>query len=151
MTEKFDEITTRMARSFIDRSINSARRVLGLKKRRKTLTYLNDGKTKKTTYEQYQKYKQSILGAEDDSRTALSQVKFNGITTLLGRIKLQEETFEDVLVLYVTRRQLDVENKTYKNIRSVNLRHFQSVPKCDLEFVLPEQAQKVYMLSLIHI
>ena len=36
-------------------------------------------------------------------------------------------------------------NKTYKNIRSVNLRHFQSVPKCDLEFVLPEQAQKVYM------
>ena len=145
LTEKFDEITTRMARSFIDRSINSARRVLGLKKRRKKLTYLDDDKTKKTTYEQYQKYKQSILGAEDDSRTALSQVEFNGIKTLLGRIKLQEETFEDVLVLYVTRRQLDVENKTYKNIRSVNLRHFQSVPKCDLEFVLPEQAQKVYM------
>ena len=86
------------------------------------------------------------LGAQDDSKTALSQLKFNGITNLLGRIKLQEETFEDVLVLYVTRRQMELANgKTYKNIRSINLRHFQSVPKCDLEFVLPDQAQKVYM------
>ncbi len=146
LTEKFDEITTRMARTFIDKSINSVRSLLGLKERKKQLTF---GKIKDGTQKEYEDHKLAILGSNDDSKTALSQVKFNGIATLLGRIKLQEETFEDVLVLYVTRRTLEIENglevKRYKNTRSINLRHFRSVPKCDLEFVLPDQAQKVYM------
>ena len=138
-TEKFDEITTRIARNAIDKSVNSIRRIFGFTDRKKQLTYLDHD-------ENIEGSASYALGAQDDSKTALSQLKFNGITNLLGRIKLQEETFEDVLVLYVTRRQMELANgKTYKNIRSINLRHFQSVPKCDLEFVLPDQAQKVYM------
>ena len=138
-TEKFDEITTRIARNAIDKSVNSIRRIFGFTDRKKQLTYLDHD-------ENIEGSASYALGAQDDSKTALSQLKFNGMKNLLGRIKLQEETFEDVLVLYVTRRQMELANgKTYKNIRSINLRHFQSVPKCDLEFVLPDQAQKVYM------
>ena len=98
------------------------------------MTYLNNEKAENATNEEYERHKLSMLGTQDDSKTALSQVEFNSIAKLFGRIKLQEETFEDVFVFYVTRRQLEIENGSETriyNMRSTNLRHFQSVPKSD--------------------
>lgn len=86
---------------------------------------------------------------EEYNRNALSEIKFT-FSNVLGRITLQEETFADTLAIYETRdfseekggfeRSALLENK-----RDIHLRHFQQVPKCDMEFVLPEDAQKVYM------
>ena len=90
-----------------------------------------------------------LLDHDEYNKNALSEIKFT-FANVLGRITLQEETFEDALVIYETRDYSEEKSgfdrsAVLEHKHDVHLRHFQQVPKCDMEFVLPEDAQKVYM------
>ena len=76
---------------------------------------------------------------------ALSEIEFN-FANIVGKIVLEEETFNDAIVLYGTSGYPDPDIRQKNDFKKyVSVRHFRHVPRCDMEFVLPDNAQKVYM------
>ena len=174
-TEKFDELTTRFAQRSYASATNRVRNILGMEKHERQMTFVKSRTVAMWSKgkPQMEKLIQTITGDErtsmasgkaqgvDDmnygkggetnltnsvtNNNALSEIEFT-FSNLVGRIKLEEETFKDALVVYGTAGYPDPEIRKKDDFKKyVSLRHFKHVPRCDMEFVLPDTAQKVYM------
>ncbi len=178
-TEKFDELTTRIAQKSYLSVMNKIRSALGMEKFTEQATFIQTnavsvwsrikftiesqihamtGSTK-TVQHPVQKKGTSRSAVNIDQRekgesnltnsvtnnNALSEIEFN-FSNLFGKIVLEEETFNDAIVLYGTTGYPDPDIRQKNDYKKyVSVRHFRHVPRCDMEFVLPDNAQKVYM------
>ncbi|KAF0927734.1 hypothetical protein E2562_035983 [Oryza meyeriana var. granulata] len=74
----------------------------------------------------------SALGGSEP-RAAAPELRARGLRNLIGKVTIQEPTFEEVIVLY--RRK----SPKGQNDRAIHVKHFKNIPMADMELVLPEK------------
>ncbi|KAJ6880225.1 hypothetical protein NC652_033539 [Populus alba x Populus x berolinensis] len=66
-------------------------------------------------------------------RIRIEKIKLSSISNLLGKVTVQEPTFDRIIVVY---RRASAKKERARNIY---VKHFKSIPMADMEIVLPEK------------
>uniref|UniRef100_A0A0D9V9V0 Aminopeptidase n=1 Tax=Leersia perrieri TaxID=77586 RepID=A0A0D9V9V0_9ORYZ len=78
-----------------------------------------------------------LVGDEEDKELYVERIRLEtmklSLRNLIGKVTIQEPTFEEVIVLY-RRKSLKGQND-----RSIHVKHFKNIPMADMELVLPEK------------
>uniref|UniRef100_A0A0E0JT61 Uncharacterized protein n=1 Tax=Oryza punctata TaxID=4537 RepID=A0A0E0JT61_ORYPU len=119
--EKVDMIIARAWRWFLEKT-----RLQKLFSRKKSARPKTDSKKN-----------DDLVGEEEDKELYVERIRLEtmklSLRNLVGKVTIQEPTFEEVIVLY--RRK----SPKGQNDRSIHVKHFKNIPMADMELVLPEK------------
>uniref|UniRef100_A0A0D9YJJ3 Aminopeptidase n=1 Tax=Oryza glumipatula TaxID=40148 RepID=A0A0D9YJJ3_9ORYZ len=119
--EKVDMIIARAWRWFLEKT-----RLQKLFSRKKSARPKTDSKKN-----------DDLVGEEEDKELYVERIRLEtmnlSLRNLIGKVTIQEPTFEEVIVLY--RRK----SPKGQNDRSIHVKHFKNIPMADMELVLPEK------------
>ncbi|KAG8054080.1 hypothetical protein GUJ93_ZPchr0001g29777 [Zizania palustris] len=92
---------------------------------------------KKNTKPKIDSKKNDDLVGEDDKELYVERIRLETMKlstrNLIGKVTIQEPTFEEVIVLY--RRK----SPKGQDDRAIHVKHFKNIPMADMELVLPEK------------
>ncbi|KAL5227883.1 hypothetical protein ABZP36_016148 [Zizania latifolia] len=92
---------------------------------------------KKNTKPKIDSKKNDDLVGEDDKELYVERIRLEtmklSLRNLIGKVTIQEPTFEEVIVLY--RRK----SPKGQDDRAIHVKHFKNIPMADMELVLPEK------------
>ncbi|XP_062197954.1 uncharacterized protein LOC133900742 [Phragmites australis] len=78
-----------------------------------------------------------LTGDVEDKELYVERIRLEtmelSLQNLIGKVAIQEPTFEEVIVLY--RRK----SPKGQNDRAIHVKHFKNIPMADMELVLPEK------------